>query len=82
MSASRFSSGSEWPGSKKFTSPNAMPTPAAERKSVASKVRMPTRPSVRMSPISRVPSTIAERINGTTTMKMILKKIRPAGWIT
>ena len=59
-----------------------MPTPAAERKMVATSVRIPIRPSVRMSPISRVPSTMAERISGTTTMKMILKKIRPAGWIT
>jgi len=68
------------PGWKKFTTPSATTTPVVVSSSVNNTDFNPTRPSLRTSPISETPSTIAEKISGITIMKMIRINNFPTGW--
>ncbi|MNQ64203.1 hypothetical protein D3C85_786170 [compost metagenome] len=54
-------------------------TATAEMKTVNSRLFVPARPSVFMSPISATPTTRAENSSGSTSMNSSRRKICPAG---
>ena len=58
-----------------------MPTLMLANTTVTSRQRPPALPSFLMSPISATPSTIAEKISGMTTMKMMRRNTLPTGCV-
>ena len=81
-SSARFSGGRRLPGFSAPTRPMPMPTLIVANTTVTSRQRPPALPSFLMSPISATPSTIAAKISGMTTMKMMRRNTLPIGCVT
>jgi hypothetical protein len=67
------------PGFTRFTAPSPIPTAIELNSTVSANARRPMRPTRAALPISATPSTSALKSNGTTTMKIIVRKICPTG---